>query len=140
MVFTILTDTGAVVAGLLGRYLLVGAGGNFEALLGADGERVLPELVGHLFPPVIVGLYVAAVLAATMSTIDSLLVVASSAVTRDVYQQTWKPQARSEESLTRLSRWTTLGWPSWRWPFRWLSRTCIRVGRSSGTSSLDGPA
>jgi Na+/proline symporter len=85
----------------------VGAGGDFAAVLGPDGERVLPMLVAAVFPPVVVGLYVAAVLAAIMSTIDSLLLVASSAITRDVYQQLWKPEARAE-TLTGLSRRVTL--------------------------------
>jgi Na+/proline symporter len=63
--------------------------------------------VSHVFPTVIVGIYVAAVLAAIMSTIDSLLLVASSAITRDVYQQMLRPDARPE-SLTGLSRLATL--------------------------------
>ena len=54
-----------------------------------------------------VGIFVAAVLAAIMSTIDSLLVVASSAVTRDVYQQTLHPE-RAGDTLTGLSRRATL--------------------------------
>jgi sodium/proline symporter len=105
--FTLITDGCAVLAGMLGRALLVGAGGDFSAVLGADGERVLPVLVAAVFPTVIVGLYVAAVLAAIMSTIDSLLLVASSSITRDVYQQIWKPELRAE-ALTGLSRRVTL--------------------------------
>ena len=105
--FTLITDGCAVLSGMLGHALLVGAGGDFSALLGPNGERVLPELVAAVFPPVIVGLYVAAVLAAIMSTIDSLLLVASSAVTRDVYQQIWRPELRTE-ALTGLSRRVTL--------------------------------
>jgi Na+/proline symporter len=106
--FTILTDGCAVLAGMLGRALLVGSGGDFASILGPDGEQVLPVLVSHLFPAFVAGLYIAAVLAAIMSTIDSLLLVASSAVTRDVYQQMWKPELR-HESLTSLSRSVTLG-------------------------------
>jgi Na+/proline symporter len=64
-------------------------------------------LVEHLFPPIVVGIFVAAVLAAIMSTIDSLLMVASSAVTRDVYQQTLHPE-RASTTLTGLSRRVTL--------------------------------
>ena len=75
-------------------------------MLGAGGERVLPELVELLFSPGIVGLYIAAVLAATMSTIDSLLLVASSAITRDVYQQMLRP-ALKNEPLAGLSRGVT---------------------------------
>jgi len=107
IVFTIVTDGCAVLAGMLGYALLVGTDGSFSSILGADGEKVLPELVSHIFPTLIVGIYVAAVLAAIMSTIDSLLLVASSAITRDVYQQMWRPEARPE-ALTGLSRAATL--------------------------------
>ena len=105
--FTLATDTGAVLSGMMGRALLVGADGDFATTLGASGEQVLPALVAHLFPPAVAGLFVAAVLAAIMSTIDSLLVVASSAVTRDIYQQTLHPE-RLGETLTGLSRLVTL--------------------------------
>jgi Na+/proline symporter len=54
-----------------------------------------------------VALYIAAVLAAIMSTIDSLLVVASSAATRDLYQQIFHPGI-SNDRLTGLSRIVTL--------------------------------
>ena len=106
--FTILTDGGAVLAGMMGHALLVGAGGDFAGILGASGERVLPEMVDFIFPATILGIYIAAVLAATMSTIDSLLLVASSALTRDVYQQMLHPEVR-QETLTGMSRYLTLG-------------------------------
>ncbi len=108
--FTILTDGCAVLAGMLGHALLVGGSGGaeFSAVLGAGGEQVLPEMVDRLFLAPVVGLYIAAVLAAIMSTIDSLLLVASSAVTRDVYQQMLKPDLRPE-SLIGLSRAVTFG-------------------------------
>ncbi len=113
IVFTVLTDTGAVFAGLLGRYLIAPESDTSEIfgpdkLLGPGGQNILPLMVEFIFPPIIVGLYIAAVLAATMSTIDSLLVVASSAVTRDVYQQSFRPDVDMAR-LTRLSRWMTLG-------------------------------
>jgi sodium/proline symporter len=105
--FTILTDGCAVAIGMIGHALLVGVGGDFAGTLGADGERVLPELVANAFPPLIAGLYVAAVLAASMSTIDSLLLVASSALTRDVYQKLRRPDLL-DRALTGLSRRVTL--------------------------------
>jgi sodium/proline symporter len=107
IVFTLLTDGGAVLGGMLGRSLLVGADGDFATTLGASGELVLPMMVDAIFPALIVGIYIAAVLAATMSTIDSLLLVASSALTRDVYQQMWHPEVR-QETLTGMSRYLTL--------------------------------
>jgi sodium/proline symporter len=105
--FTVITDGCAVAIGMIGHLLLVGSGGDFAAVLGGDGERVLPQLVATVFPPIIAGLYVAAVLAASMSTIDSLLLVASSALTRDVYQQLWRPDLL-DRPLTGLSRSVTL--------------------------------
>lgn len=105
--FTLATDTGAVLSGFFGRALLVGSDGDFVATLGPAGEQVLPVLVEHLFPAIVVGIFIAAVLAAIMSTIDSLLMVASSAVTRDVYQQTLHPE-RAGATLTGLSRRVTL--------------------------------
>ncbi|MEE2790836.1 MAG: sodium/proline symporter, partial [Acidobacteriota bacterium] len=71
--FTLLTDTGAVLSGVLGRALLVDGNADFATILGVNGEQVLPVLVEHLFPPLVVGFFIAAVLAAIMSTIDSLL-------------------------------------------------------------------
>jgi Na+/proline symporter len=112
IVFTLLTDMGAVFAGLFGRYLIAPESDastlfGSDTSLGPGGQNILPLMVEHLFPPFVVGLYIAAVLAATMSTIDSLLVVASSAVTRDVYQQSFRPDVDTAR-LTRLSRWITL--------------------------------
>jgi sodium/proline symporter len=105
--FTLLTDAGAVLAGMCGRYLLTGPGTNPTDVLGVAAENVLPMLVADIFPPIVVGLYIAAVLAAIMSTIDSLLVVGSSAVVRDFYQQLYHPDL-SNEKLTHRSRVVTL--------------------------------
>ena len=104
--YTVLTDTGAVFAGMLGRYLLAPTT-DVVPILGVGAEFVLPALVEHLFPVLIVALYIAAVLAAIMSTIDSLLLVASSAATRDFYQQIFHPELPSDQ-LTGFSRRVTL--------------------------------
>ncbi len=89
--WTLLADTGAVVTGLLGRHLLVGPEDGVD-VLGTAGEGVLPALVEHTMPTVLVGLFIAIVLSAIMSTVDSLLVVASSAVVRDWFQKVRAPQ------------------------------------------------
>ena len=59
-------------------------------------------------PPVLVGLFIAIVLSAIMSTVDSLLVVASSAAVRDLYQQVLHPDL-DDTALMGLSRTATLG-------------------------------
>lgn len=105
IVYTLLSDIAAVCIGILARYLFTGTPEG-DAIM-ADNDTTLPLLVEHLMPAVLVGIYVAAVLSAVMSTIDSLLVVASSAITRDFYQQIFKPDLK-EAAMGKLSRIVTL--------------------------------
>jgi sodium/proline symporter len=74
LVFT----AGAVTAGIAGRALVPGL---------EDSETIFPRLSSDLFPPVIAGMLLVVVLSAIMSTVDSLLLLASSAVVRDTYQK-----------------------------------------------------
>lgn len=67
--------TGMLLLGLCGRVLLPGL---------ADGEQIFVEATNLLFSPVIAGVMIAAVLSAIMSTADSQLLVAGSAVTQDL--------------------------------------------------------
>ncbi|MEM6995735.1 MAG: sodium/proline symporter [Myxococcota bacterium] len=104
--WTLLADVGAVATGMVGRYLLTGPGQEVEGVLGSGAQDVLPLLVGHVMPMLLVGLYVAIVLSAIMSTIDSLLVVASSAVVRDWYQRVKAPTT-PDDALVPMSRKAT---------------------------------
>ena len=107
VIYTLLTDTAAVCIGLLGRYMLTRSGDNPELILGTAGEDVLALVLGQVMPTIIIGIYIAAVLSAVMSTVDSLLVVASSAVTRDFYQKILNPQV-DESKLMALSKKVTI--------------------------------
>lgn len=60
-------------------------------------ETVFMLLVNMLFHPVIAGFLLAAILAAIMSTADSQLLVASSALTEDLYRRFFRRQAGSRE-------------------------------------------
>lgn len=102
VIWTLLADGGAVLSGMAGRALFV-HGQNVEKVLGTAGKDVLPLMVDHLFPVMITGLYVAVVLSASMSTIDSLLVVAGSAAVRDYYQKIFHPEMKDHE-LMSISR------------------------------------
>jgi len=105
--FTIITDSCAVLIGIYGRYLLTSIDANPETILGNGAQNVLPLLVEHIMPLTLIGIYIAAVLSAIMSTIDSLLVLASSAISRDFYQQIFKPN-KTENELAKISRIITL--------------------------------
>jgi len=92
-VFVMLIFTaGAVTAGVAGRALFPGL---------EDHETIFPVLSSNLFPPVIAGMLLVVVLSAIMSTVDSLLLLASSAFVRDTYQKIMG----STESDERLSNY-----------------------------------
>ena len=92
VVVMIVFTAGAVTAGVAGRALYPGL---------ADHETIFPVISSNLFPPVIAGMLLVVVLSAIMSTVDSLLLLASSAVVRDTYQKIMG----SNESDERLSNY-----------------------------------
>lgn len=107
VVFTLLTDAAAVTIGILGRIFFTEQGQDPEAILGNGAENVLSMMTESFLPYLVVAIYVAIVLSAIMSTIDSLLVIASSAITRDFYQKIFRPDLKDED-LGPLSRKVTL--------------------------------
>jgi Na+/proline symporter len=56
-----------------------------------DPETIYPLMGTELFPVAFTGIFLVVVLAAIMSTADSLLILASSAVVRDVIQKVFQP-------------------------------------------------
>jgi sodium/proline symporter len=94
----IVFDCGAVLAGMSGRVLFPGL---------ADAETILPTMASELFPAFITGIFLVVVLAAIMSTADSLLILASSAVVRDVLQKIYRPNM-PERRLSFYGKATTV--------------------------------
>ncbi len=78
VVVILLFDLGAVSTGMAGRALFPGL---------EDPESILPVISTAILHPVLGGIMMVVVLAAIMSTVDSLLILASSAVVRDYWQQ-----------------------------------------------------
>jgi sodium/proline symporter len=68
-------------------------------LTGSETEKIFINLVGLLFHPVLAGVWLAAILAAIMSTADSQLLVASAALTHDFYQVVIRKKAGQKELL-----------------------------------------
>ncbi|MFT5291148.1 MAG: sodium/proline symporter [Planctomycetota bacterium] len=117
LIWTLLADSGAVLVGIFGRAIytpavLDNSAANVISYSAADIERVsenvLPFMSLDLLPAFLAGGFIAMVLSAIMSTIDSLLVVASSAGVRDYWQKTRNPNM-SDKRLIALSRRVTLG-------------------------------
>lgn len=107
LLFTLLTDAAAVTIGILARIYFTSAGQDPEAILGTGGEDVLSMITHEFLPTILVAIFIAIVLSAIMSTIDSLLVLASSSITRDFYQKIFRPDLKDED-LTKFSRIITI--------------------------------
>ena len=92
-----------VVIFCCGRILLPG--------MEVDSDRIMPELAAKVTSnagvPWLAGLLLAAPFAAVMSSVDSFLLMVSSSVVRDIYQNRVNPSA-SERQLKRLSYLVTV--------------------------------
>lgn len=66
------------------------------------GDTVMPLIALEVLPPWLAGIVLAAPMAAIMSTVDSLLLLVSSAVVKDVYINYIKPNA-SEGTIKKMS-------------------------------------
>lgn len=102
-------------AALVGLYAFAVFGG------GIAGDDVMPRLTLELFPGVLAGIVLAAALAAMMSSADSQLLVATSAVVEDVYHGFLDRDA-TEAELVRYSRITTLALGAASIAFAFLAR------------------
>lgn len=96
IVWVFLSLTGAVVVGLVGT-------GMFEGLKDGEEEKVFIYMIGELFNPWLGGIMLAAILSAIMSTVDSQLLVSSSALTEDFYQKAINKNA-SERQVMLVGR------------------------------------
>lgn len=99
--WNVVMGAGAVFIGLVGRVFLPRA----EMLPGADTENLYPVLAQQHLPPVLFGIVVASIFAAIMSTADSQLLVAASAVVRDLVEQRVR-RVLDGRTLVGLSRLT----------------------------------
>jgi sodium/proline symporter len=106
--WTTLALSGAVCIGILGRALFLPGDINpGNPTIEDVQDSILPHMAEVLLPAFFTGLFIAMVLSAIMSTIDSLLVVASSAAVRDYWQKTRHPEM-SDERLVSTSRKLTV--------------------------------
>jgi sodium/proline symporter len=80
MVWGVLVFFGAGYLGLAGRLLMP------ELAAGGDPEQLFPLLSRSMLHPLVAGVMLAAILSAIMSTVSSQLLVAASAVSRDLFE------------------------------------------------------
>ncbi|MHC4293733.1 MAG: sodium/proline symporter, partial [Planctomycetota bacterium] len=92
IVWVFISLAGAVIVGLIGISM-------YEGLSGGEQEKVFIYMIQDLLGPWLGGVMLAAILSAIMSTIDSQLLVSSSALTEDFYQKAIKRDASEQEVI-----------------------------------------
>ena len=90
IVWSVLAMAGAIAVGLIAR-----------AMLGelADKDHAMPSLALRLMHPGIAGVMIAGAIAAMMSTVDSQLLVAASAVEQDIYIRLFGRKAHGRSAV-----------------------------------------
>lgn len=101
MVWGTLVFYGAGFLGLAGRLLMP------ELATGGDPEQLFPLLSRQLLHPLVAGVMLAAILSAIMSTVSSQLLVAASAISRDMLEEVFGV-ARSGKASVLAGRLTVL--------------------------------
>jgi len=97
-----------------------------------DGDVAIPSLIGTLLPAGLRGLFVAAFLAALMSSVDSYLNSASTLVSNDLVRRFISPNI-TEERLLTIGRITTVILVLWAVFFAFL---LTRMSESSGIYAI----
>jgi sodium/proline symporter len=100
--WTALAYTGVVVIGVSAVVL-------FGPNAVTDPEMILPHILTHLFPGWLAAILLAGAVAAMISTAQSMLLVASSSISQDVYNGIIKKGKAEDRRLLLLSRTATLG-------------------------------
>jgi sodium/proline symporter len=90
IVWVLLSLSGAVFVGFIGIAM-------YDNLSGGQQEKVFIYMIRDLFNPWFGGILLAAIFSAIMSTIDSQLLVSSSALSEDFYCKAIKKQASQRE-------------------------------------------
>jgi len=96
MTWVIIAFWGAVLVGIVGL-------AHFGADGLADAEHVMPQVALLFLPAGVAGIVISAAIAAMMSTADSQLLVATSALSEDIYHQLINKNA-SQRRLVAISR------------------------------------
>lgn len=110
-VWMVISYVGTFLIGTLGTAYLMNHGiilNGGEAVAGfasGDAETVFSATMQSMYPAFIAGLFLCAILAASMSTADSQLLAASSAIGRDIYKGLINKDA-DEKTVLNVSRFT----------------------------------
>ncbi len=97
IVWMIISYIGAILIGTLGTVYLKKYGITLDSV---SAETVFSATMQNMYPAFIAGIFLCAILAASMSTADSQLLAASSAVSQDIFKGLIKKDAEEKDVLT----------------------------------------
>ena len=92
----------AVAIGIIGRVLYPGA-----LLTQSSAENVFVLMATDFFPPVLAGIVMAGILAATISSSDSYLLISAASFSKNIYQGVFKKDA-ADRQILKASRCTLI--------------------------------
>ncbi len=101
IIWVFLSLSGAVIIGFIGIAM-------FDNLTNGEEEKVFIYMINKVFNPWFGGILLAAIFSAIMSTIDSQLLVASSALSEDFYSKAIRKEASEKEVV-------------------WVGRACVII-------------
>lgn len=102
IIWMVISYIGAILIGTLGTVYLKKFGITLDSV---SAETVFSETMKNMYPSFIAGIFLCAILAASMSTADSQLLAASSAVSQDIFKGLIKKDAEEKEVMI-ISRFT----------------------------------
>ncbi len=114
--WVLLAYWGAAFIGLVGLGVLGGEP--------ADSEQVMPLLARNLLPAWLAGVVISGAIAAMMSTADSQLLVATSALAEDLYHRAIR-RAASPSTVVAISRVATVGLGVFAFLLAWRTEQII---------------
>ena len=102
MIWVVISLAAAVVIGIIGRMVFP-----TEHLTSSAAENIFITMSTNFLPPLLAGFVMAGILAATISSSDSYLLIAASAFAKNIYQGIVKKDA-SDKQVMNISRLTLL--------------------------------
>ena len=106
IIWVVLSLAATIVIAYLGRMFVYSNGVDLSEVLLAQGKQslIFVELARDVFPAFIAGLLLAAIIAASMSTADSQLLVAASSFVSDLYKPIIRRKNVSNKEMLSMSR------------------------------------
>jgi sodium/proline symporter len=102
VIWCFLAQTAAVLIGIIGRAYLPGL-----LTTASDAENIFIHLGIRFFPPLLAGVVISGILAASMSSSDSYMLIVASSLANDIFKDLFKKDA-SEALVMWIARVTML--------------------------------